>query len=63
MAPYDIENVFSYHAPQGNQPFLYEALRDRAKRLAYDIVAFCPESRERSLALTNLEQALTSSPP
>ncbi|QJC53067.1 hypothetical protein HGI30_16795 [Paenibacillus albicereus] len=53
-----LENNFSYHAPQPGQPEKYEELRSSAKELAYIIKSLCPDSREQSLALTNLEQAL-----
>ena len=50
------ENNFSYHAPNGNQPARYEELRAKAKDLADMILVACPPSRERSLALTKLEE-------
>jgi hypothetical protein len=37
---------------------LYQALRAKAKELAELIVASTPESREQSLALTELEAAI-----
>jgi hypothetical protein len=54
----EIENNFTYHAPKEGQPAKYEELRTQAKSLAYKIVDLVPASRERSLALTNLEQAI-----
>jgi hypothetical protein len=53
-----IESDFTYHPPKGDQTARYEHLRDTAKALAYHIVEMTPESREQSLALTNLEQAV-----
>jgi hypothetical protein len=53
-----IENNFTYHAPKDNQQERYVHLRDRAKQLAHDIAELTPPSREQSLALTNLEQAI-----
>lgn len=53
-----ITNNFTYHPPKADQPERYEDLRRMAKELALNIVAKCPDSRERSLALTNLEQAI-----
>ena len=53
-----IENDFTYHAPHGDQPERYQRIRNEAKTLALTIATFCPDSRERSLALTNLEQAV-----
>ena len=54
----DIENNFTYHSPSGDQAERYQALRGNAKALAYEIEEFCPDSRERSLALTKLEEAI-----
>ena len=52
-----IENAFTYHQPQEGQPEKYEALRSKAKELAYLIDKLCPDSREKSLAMTKLEEA------
>ena len=54
----DLNNRFTYHKPKEGQPEKYEKLRAAAKNLAWDICENCPESRERSLALTNLEEAI-----
>jgi hypothetical protein len=54
----DIENTFTYHSPKGNQPERYETIREKAKELAHIIEDNCPDSREKSLALTNLQQAI-----
>lgn len=53
-----IQNDFIYHSPFGTQPERYQALREKAKELAGLMIASCPDSRELSLALTNLEQAV-----
>lgn len=54
----NIENRFTYHAPFGDQTERYQEIRDLAKKLAYMILEKTPDSREQSLALTNLEQAV-----
>lgn len=43
-----IENNFNYHKPQEGQTEKYEALRGKAKELAYLINEQCPASREKS---------------
>ena len=58
MTNEQIENTFTYHRPFGDQPQRYEMIRDQAKSMAKAVQAFCPESREKSLALTNLQQAV-----
>ena len=52
-----IENAFTYHKPKEGQPEKYGALRSKAKELAYLIDELCPDSREKSLAMTKLEEA------
>lgn len=53
-----LDNTYTYHAPIGNQVGRYEQIRNSAKALAIVISQSCPDSREKSLALTNLEQAV-----
>ncbi len=53
-----IENNFMYHSPKEGQNDKYEALRAKAKELAYLIDESCPDSREKSVAITNLEQSV-----
>ena len=52
-----IENAFTYHTPQPGQPEKYQAIREKAKELAYLITDLVPTSREQSLAITKLEEA------
>ena len=56
--PVDLQNRFTYHAPKGDQGERYVALRAAALTLAMDITAKTPPSREQSLALTHLEEAV-----
>lgn len=49
---------FKYHAPLKNQPIRYETLRNIANQLAGYLISAVPESRELSLALTKLEEAV-----
>lgn len=58
MAPEELEARFTYHAPKEGQPERYQRLRDTARALAELVDAECPESREKSLALTNIEQSV-----
>jgi len=53
-----MNNNFSYHAPKEGQAEKYEGIRADAKALAYKLTNFCPPSRELSLALTKLEEAV-----
>jgi hypothetical protein len=53
-----IENNFKYHAPKEGQPEKYERLRSEAKALALSISELAPDSREKSLAITKLEETV-----
>lgn len=53
-----IEKAFTYHAPKEGQTEKYQAIRDKAKELAYVIDKETPESREKSLAMTKLEETV-----
>jgi hypothetical protein len=58
LTDYEIEQRFTYHKPIGNQPSRYERIRAKARELALLLRNACPESRERSVAMTNLQQAI-----
>ena len=58
MTNKEIENNFSYHAPKDDQPERYENIRNKAKMLVAYINEYCPDSREKSLAMTKLEEAV-----
>lgn len=54
----DLANRFTYHAPQNGQVELYAQIRAAAHELAKLLNDSCPESREKSLAVTHLEDAV-----
>ncbi len=54
----EIETRFTYHSPKAGQPAKYETLHEAGKQLAYLIVELTPDSREQSLALAHLEEAI-----
>jgi hypothetical protein len=53
-----IESAFTYHPPKPEQLPIYEDARAKAKDLATFFAENSPPSRELSLALTNLEEAV-----
>lgn len=53
-----IENNFQYHSPSPEQVQKYAQLRSQAKQLAYLIDDLAPNSREKSLAMTKLEESI-----
>lgn len=54
----DLTNRFTYHAPTPVQAEHYHDIRAEALKFAIVIADLCPESREKSLAITHLEQAV-----
>lgn len=53
-----IENNFTYHTPKDGQPAKYFQIREKAKELAYLIDELCPDSREKCVAMTELETSV-----
>ncbi len=58
MNTQELDRRFSYHPPKGDQAARYENLRSYGRELAIHINTLCPESREKSLAITALEEAI-----
>lgn len=54
----EILHRFTYHAPKEGQPEKYSELRLQAGLLAELINRLCPDSREKSLALTAAEESV-----
>lgn len=52
------ERDFSYHAPKGGQLQRYNLLRAHANQFCQMINEMCPPSRERSSALTKLDEVV-----
>ena len=58
MTDDELNTRFSYHPPKSDQPERYETIRAFGKQLAELVDTECPESREKSLALTKIEEAV-----
>jgi hypothetical protein len=54
----EIARRFTYHAPKPDQVPRYNSIRELANAFACHLVRTCPESRELSLAMTHLEEAV-----
>lgn len=52
-----LDNTFTYHSSKNDQAKRYEILRDMAKQYATLVMILCPPSRERSIALTEIEES------
>ena len=58
MTPEQIESAFTYLSLFGTQPERHSALRLQGNYMVRAINDLCPESREKSLAITNLQQCI-----
>jgi hypothetical protein len=58
MTPEELADRFVYHAVKPEQVEIYTKLRAKAKEFAELTEAVVPESREKSLSFTHLEQAI-----
>lgn len=58
MSPEEVENVFSYHSPKGDQPARYEAIRAAAKSFALVLVANTPKCADRTAAIRKLRECV-----
>lgn len=56
MEEKDLRNRFTYHPPKDDQPDKYNAIRQSLLAMALMLNDLCPDGREKSLAITNLEQ-------
>ena len=54
----DIVTRFTYYPPKNDQAEKYEEIRRAARSLASLLITLTPESREQSLAITHLEEAV-----
>lgn len=55
-----INNWFSYHPPIENQAERYERIRAAGKAFAEVLVAECPESADRTVAIRKIREAVYS---
>lgn len=54
----DIDNRFMYHPPTGDKGETHAAIRERCRILAEQLNEVLPEGREKSLAITHLEEVM-----
>lgn len=54
----DLEKIFGYHESTPEQTERYIALRSGAVAYAGTILAMCPDSPEKTLAIRDLQRAL-----
>jgi hypothetical protein len=55
---YEIEQIFTYHKPEGDQPAKYEKLREAAKAFALTILECVPICADQSAAIRHVREAV-----
>lgn len=58
METSDLQSRFTYHNPNPDDISKFQEIRKHALNVAALINSLCPESREKSLAVTKLEEAV-----
>ena len=58
MDPHDLDHRFRYHAPDPDRARRHETVRARCRELAAFIDELVPDGREKSLAITHLEDTM-----
>jgi hypothetical protein len=53
-----LDNWFSYHPPIDDQAERYAAIRAAGKTFAETIIALCPESADRTVAVRKIREAV-----
>ena len=54
----ELNNMFTYHMAEGEQPLKYAAIRGQCLELAQLIVALCPAGKERAEAILRLNEVM-----
>ena len=58
MTARELDNLFTYHPPKGDQAERYELILKKARELAQLLNRACPESREKSQAIATLRMSV-----
>lgn len=58
MTDEELAKRFTYHPPKGDQPQRYQDIRDYGRQFADLIDGITVDSREKSLALTHVEEVV-----
>ena len=53
----DLENIFKYHTPSGDDPAHYEAIRAGAKAFAEIVIDHTPKCADQTAAIRKIREA------
>ena len=54
----ELDDIFTYHAPTGDQPQRYEAIREAARVFAKVLVKNTPQGADQAAAVRHLREAV-----
>jgi len=54
----DVDDLFTYHPPTGDQPARYEAIREAAKTFARVLLDNTPPSADQTAAIRKLRESV-----
>lgn len=54
----DLDNIFKYHAPTGDDPAHYEAIRAAGKAFAQAILDHTPRCADQTVAIRKVREAV-----
>lgn len=58
MQPIDIDNVFTYHPPVGDQVERYQDIRTAGRQIAHVIDELVPDGPEKTLAIRKIQEGV-----
>ena len=58
FTPDELENIFRHHPPSGDQEKRYVEVRTAALQMATTLNRYCPESREKTVAIRKIREAM-----
>jgi hypothetical protein len=53
-----LDNWFTYHAPEGDQQFAYNRIREAGRKLAFVIRDCCPPGADTTAAIRKVREAI-----
>lgn len=54
----NLDNIFKYHAPKGDDPARYEAIREAGKAFAQAIIDNTPKCADQTAAIRKVREAV-----
>jgi hypothetical protein len=55
---FDLDHIFTYHAPGNEDIERYQKIRDSAKEFARTVIENCPSSADKTVAIRRIREAV-----